>query len=165
MTDLTAQERLQPSLLDRLTDTDPENKSEPRERRVLSFQRLKAGVLRDLAWLLSTGYLETFEDLEAHPYARNSVVNYGLPDLTGSSVANMDPGRLEKIVREAIVKFEPRINPRTLKVSVSVDRGRMHRNAMMFRIEGELWAQPAPLALSLRTELDLESGNVDVREG
>ena len=164
MTDLTAQERLQPSLLDRLTDTDPENKSEPRERRVLSFQRLKAGVLRDLAWLLSTGYLETFEDLEAHPHARNSVVNYGLPDLTGVSVANMDSARLEKIVREAIVKFEPRINQRTLKVQVTVDRGRMHRNAMTFRIEGELWAQPAPLSLLLRTELDLETGNVDVRE-
>jgi type VI secretion system protein ImpF len=164
MTDLTSQERLQPSLLDRLTDSDPENKSEPRERRVLSLQRLKAGVLRDLAWLLSTGHLETFEDLEAHPHARNSVVNYGLPDLTGVSVANMDSARLEKVVREAIVKFEPRINHRTLKVSVSIDRARMHRNAMTFRIEGELWAQPAPLSLSLRTELDLETGNVDVRE-
>lgn len=164
MTDLTSQERLQPSLLDRLTDLDPENKSEPRERRVLSLQRLKAGVLRDLAWLLSTGHLETFEDLEAYPHARNSVVNYGLPDLTGVSVANMDPTRLEKVVREAIIKFEPRINPRTLKVSVSIDRARMHRNAMTFRIEGELWAQPAPLSLSLRTELDLETGNVDVRE-
>jgi type VI secretion system protein ImpF len=165
MTDLTAQERLQPSLLDRLTDTDPENRSEPRERRVLSFQRLKAGVLRDLAWLLSTGYLETFEDLEAYPHARSSVVNYGLPDLTGVSVANMDSARLEKVVREAIVRFEPRINQRTLKVQVTVDRDRMHRNAMTFRIEGELWAQPVPLSLLLRTELDLETGNVDVREG
>jgi type VI secretion system protein ImpF len=92
------------------------------------------------------------------------VVNYGLPDLTGVSVANMDSARLEKIVREAIVKFEPRINQRTLKVEVTVDRDRMHRNAMTFRIEGELWAQPAPLSLLLRTELDLETGNVDVRE-
>jgi len=162
MTDLTPQERLQPSLLDRLTDADPTNKSEPRERRVLSVQRLKEGVLRDLRWLLNTGYLETVEDLEPYPHARNSVLNYGLPDLSGANLAGMDTARLERVVREAIVRFEPRINAKTLKVSVVVDRDRMNQNALTFQIEGELWAQPTPLALFLKTVLDMESGDVDV---
>lgn len=164
MTDLTPQERLQPSLLDRLTDTDRENTSESRERRVLSLQRLKAAVLRDLAWLLNTGHFETLESLEAYPHARNSVLNYGMPDLSGMSVAGMDEARLEKIVREAISKFEPRINPRTLTVSVHMALDPNNRSAVTFEIEGELWAQPTPLALFLKTELDLESGNIDVRE-
>ena len=164
MADLTPQERLQPSLLDRLTDADPGNKSEPRERRVLSMQRLKAGVLRDLSWLLNTGHLETLENLEAHPQVRDSVLNYGVPDFSGLSVASMDTARLEKLIRDAIIKFEPRINGRTLKVSVEVDPNSMSRNAMTFRIEGELWAQPSPLSLYLKTELDLETGDVDVRE-
>jgi type VI secretion system protein ImpF len=164
MADLTPQERLQPSLLDRLTDTDRNNTTEPRERRVLSVQRLKAGVLRDLAWLLNTGHYEVLEDLSAYPEVRNSVLNYGMPDLTGQSVSGMDPVRLERIVREAIIKFEPRVNSRTLKVTVSVDDDRVNRNAMRFNIEGELWAQPTPMALFLKTELDLESGNVKVTE-
>ena len=84
MADLTPQERLQPSLLDRLTDTDPESKTESRERRVLSIQRLRAGVLRDLGWLLNTGHLETIEDLDEFPDVRNSVLNYGIPDLVSS---------------------------------------------------------------------------------
>jgi type VI secretion system protein ImpF len=164
MADLTPQERLQPSLLDRLTDTDRNNTTEPRERRVLSLQRLKAGVLRDLGWLLNTGHYEAMEDLGAYPEVRNSVLNYGMPDLTGQSVSGMDPARLERIVREAIIKFEPRVSSRTLKVTVNVDSERVNRNAMRFNIEAELWAQPTPMALFLKTELDLESGNVKVTE-
>jgi type VI secretion system protein ImpF len=164
MPELTSQERLQPSLLDRLTDTDRGNTTEPRERRVLSVQRLRAGVLRDLAWLLNTGHYEAMEDLGAYPDVRNSVLNYGMPDLTGQSIAGLDPARLERIVRDAIVRFEPRINSRTLKVKVSMDGDRMSRNAMRFDIEGELWAQPTPMALFLKTELDLESGKVNVTE-
>lgn len=164
MTDLTPQERLQPSLLDRLTDTDRQNQTESRERRVLSLQRLKAAVLRDLGWLMNTGHYETLESLDAYPFVRNSVINYGMPDLSGTSVASMEEARLEKIVRDIIAKYEPRINGRTLKVSVAIDHDRMNRNAVTFEIEGELWAQPAPLALYLKTEVDIETGDVDVRE-
>jgi type VI secretion system protein ImpF len=164
MAELTSQERLQPSLLDRLTDTDPHNKTESGERRVLSVQRLRAGVLRDLAWLLNTGHLETIEDLEAYPYVRDSVLNYGIPDLSGLAVSGMETARLEKAVREAIMKFEPRIDGRSLKVSVEIDRSRMSRNSVVFKIEGQLWAYPAPLSLFLKTELDLETGDVTVSE-
>lgn len=164
MADLTPQERLQPSLLDRLTDTDPESKSESRERRVLSIQRLRAGVLRDLGWLLNTGYLEAVEDLDEYPFVRDSVLNYGMPELAGTTLAGSDPARLEKAVKDAIVKFEPRINSRTLKVTVSKDEGRMSGHSLTFKIEAELWAQPTPLALYLKTDVDLETGDVTVSD-
>ena len=35
---------------------------------------------------------------------------------------------------------------------------------MCFDIEAELWAQPLPLRLFLRTEIDLENGGVKVSE-
>ena len=35
-------------------------------------------------------------------------------------------------------------------------------NVIEFEIRGELWAQPVPLALLLRTRLDLEAGQVEV---
>ena len=46
---LHPQDRLQPALLDRLTDDEPEKKQEPRESRVLSKKQLRQSVLRDLA--------------------------------------------------------------------------------------------------------------------
>jgi type VI secretion system protein ImpF len=38
----------------------------------------------------------------------------------------------------------------------------MNRNALTFEITGELWAQPIPLQLYLRTDVDLETGQVSV---
>jgi type VI secretion system protein ImpF len=46
MAELTARDRLQPSLLDRLTDLEPEAKLEARERRVLSMRALRQSVQR-----------------------------------------------------------------------------------------------------------------------
>lgn len=164
MAELTPQERLQPSLLDRLTDRAPDTKSESRERRVLSIQRLREAVLRDLAWLLNTGQLETTEDLDAYPYVQDSVLNYGMPDVTGSTASSTDTRGLEKAVREAVVRFEPRISPKTLRVRVSRDETDMGRNALVFTIEGQLWAEPTPISLYLKTEVDLETGDVSVTD-
>ena len=49
MAELTTSERLQPSLLDRLTDDHPEVAHESRERRVMSMRQLRAAVLRGSA--------------------------------------------------------------------------------------------------------------------
>src|SRR3954447_25204241 len=47
-------ERLQPALLDRLTDQRPHEKVEARRERVISEQQLREAVRRDLTWLFST---------------------------------------------------------------------------------------------------------------
>ena len=82
MAELTLQERLQPSLLDRLTDDEPGNLKEAAERRVLTLNQLKASVLRDLAWLFNTTSLFDHGPAARMP-AGNSVLNYGLPALAG----------------------------------------------------------------------------------
>ena len=53
MAELTQKERLQPSLLDRLTDDEPPTQQESREKRVLSMHKLRLFVLRDISWLLN----------------------------------------------------------------------------------------------------------------
>ncbi len=164
MADLTPQERLQPSLLDRLTDKAPDSRSESRDRRVLSMRMLRQAVLRDLAWLLNTGHLETTDDLEPYPQVRDSVLNYGLPDITGISASSADTSALERAVKKAIAMFEPRIAPDSLRVSVARDESTMGRNAMVFTIEGQLWAEPTPMTLFLKTEVDLETGDVAVSD-
>ena len=164
MAELTPQERLQPSLLDRLTDRAPETRSESRDRRVLSVTKLREAVLRDLAWLLNTGHLETTDDLDDYPNVRDSVLNYGMPDITGLTASGTDTSALEKSVREAVLRFEPRILPNTVRVGVSHDETTMGRNSMVFTIEGQLWAEPTPISLYLKTEVDLETGDVAVTD-
>lgn len=162
MAELSQKERLQPSLLDRLTDDDPAAKQEPREKRVLNIQRLRESVVRDLGWLLNTAHLEASVPLDGYPFVARSTLNYGLPDITGRTASSVDVGDLEKMIRQCIRDFEPRILPESIKVKVQVDGGKMGPNALTFLIEGELWAQPVPVRLYLKTDLDLETGSMTV---
>jgi type VI secretion system protein ImpF len=164
MAELLPQERLQPSLLDRLTDDAPDKQEEGRDKRVLSLNQLRASVLRDISWLLNTVHLQATQDLSVWPHVASSTINYGIPDLAGSSVAGKNTLLLERAVKQAVLDFEPRILPDTLKVAVRVEPEQMNRHAMTFVIEGELWAQPVPLSLYLKTELDLETGTVTIAE-
>jgi type VI secretion system protein ImpF len=162
MAELTPQERLQPSLLDRLTDDDPHNPQESREQRVLSMSKLRDSVMRDLVWLFNAVNLTATEDLDAYPLVARSVVNYGLPDLAGKAAVGMDVADIERLLRQAIWDFEPRILRNSVKVRAILARDEMNHNAIGFDIEGELWAQPLPLHLYLKTELDLADGSVRV---
>ncbi len=156
-------ERLQPALLDRLTDDQPDSKHEPLEARVLSKRRLRQSVLRDLAWLFNATRFETGGELEHAPLVRSSVVNYGLPALSGKGVSSLDSTDLTRSIREAILNFEPRILPGTLRVTTLMEPGQLdHHNVVGVQIHGELWAQPVPLEFLVRTEFDLETGKVRI---
>ncbi|MDH3351902.1 MAG: type VI secretion system baseplate subunit TssE [Gammaproteobacteria bacterium] len=164
MAELSLEERLQPSLLDRLTDDEPDKKAESRARRVLSLNRLKHSVLRDLAWLLNSGNLEMTEDLSACQEVKTSVLNYGVSNLAGKTISSTDVPALEREIRQAILDFEPRILSESLKVNLSVNRNKTSQKTMSFIIEGQLWAQPMPIGLFLSTDLDLETGSATVNE-
>ena len=159
------QDRLQPALLDRLTDDEPDKKTEPREARVVSKRRLRESVLRDLAWLLNATKLETGDALASAPHVRRSVVNFGLPPMSGRAASSLDLTDLTRAIREAIVTFEPRILPSTLEIKTLVDAGELdHHNVIGVRIQGQLWAQPVPLEFLVRTDFDLETGNVRITD-
>lgn len=164
MVELTTRERLQPSLLDRLVDDEPDKRQESRDKRVISIRQLRASVVRDLAWLLNTGNLASCCDLEPYPEVANSVLNYGIPDLTGRTASGIDIEQVEQMLCQAIMTFEPRLLSKTVKVRLQVERGMMSINTMRFDIQAELWAQPVSQRIYLQTELDLELGAVRVRE-
>jgi type VI secretion system protein ImpF len=160
MAELAPRERLQPSLLDRLTDDEPGQAVEARERRVLSMRSLREGVLRDLAWLLNTTNLLSVSEFPRLPHVANSVLNYGMPDLSGASLASMNQGDLERAIRQAIWDFEPRlirssVTVRALPTSDSITK-------IHFEIEADMWAQPYPERLYIKTELDLDQAHIQL---
>jgi len=165
MAELTTQERLQPALLDRLTDDEPDKTQEPLEHRVMSKRRLRQAVLRDLAWLFNASRLEASVDLSRAPHVRRSVVNFGLPALSGKAATSLEIVELERSIRQAILDFEPRILPASLEVKAIVHDNEISRhNVVGIQINGHLWAQPVPLDLLLRTEIDLETGKVEIQD-
>ncbi len=165
MANLRAQDRLQPALLDRLTDEDPESRVEAVESRVINRTRLRDMVLRDLAWLFNAARSSDSAAWEAAPMAVHSVVNFGLPPMSGQSLSSVDLISLQERVRQAILDFEPRILPDTLTVhTLSNEAQADHYNLIGFRITGQLWAQPVPMELMLHTDIDLETGRVEIRD-
>lgn len=149
-------ERLQPCLLDRLTDDEPHKKEESRMSRMISHQKYRRGVLRDLEWLFNTNaYLDVVGaekfNLRDYPEAWRSVLNYGTRQLCGMAAPNMR--KLEQELADAIRFFEPRISTQGLSIHADLER-----NTVIFKMEGELWANPIPEHLQLKTVVDLENG-------
>lgn len=163
MTDLSVRERLQPSLLDRLTDDDTGATQEPRDKRQLTMRGLRRAVLRDLGWLLNATGLGTVQDLDDHPLTAQSVINFGFPDLSGKTASGLDMEQVARRMRQAIWDFEPRILRDSVQVLVRAggpDAGAP--NHIVFEVHGQLWGQPLPERLYLKTELDLELGEIRV---
>lgn len=158
-------DRLQPSLLDRLTDEQPDKRQEASAQRVLNERELRERILRDLRWLLNTTALESErnQNLQGFDDVKESVVNFGIHELSGHSISGVKIPDLEERMRQSILRFEPRILPHTLKVKAQAT-DQFNHNALSFDIQGDLWMQPSPLRLYLKTELDLETGAVDVTE-
>jgi len=157
-----SQERLQPYLLDRLTDDQPDIKTDPNGKYEFSQMKLRKSVLRDLNWLFNSSNLATVQNLDDYSEVSKSVLNYGLPSFSGLTVSSVDVPEIEKLLRQVICDFEPRLIRRSVKVRLEVDEQQMSHNAMTFDIEAELWADPLPLQLYLKTELDLEAGDIKV---
>ena len=131
---------------------------------VSSLGDLRDCVKRDLDWLLNARNYSPSEGLDDFPEVSHSVLNYGLPDLTGKTATGLEIRQLERLLKQSIRDYEPRIIERTLKVQLMPDKSQMDNNALTFEIEGELWAEPVPIHMHLRTELQLESGNVSISD-
>jgi type VI secretion system protein ImpF len=141
--------------------------AEMQRGQVLSMERLRTAVRRDLEALLNTVHIEQHrvegEDgevalLDGFPQAAASVINYGLPPLTGRVRAQEDHEGIAAEIERAIQRFEPRIRDCRVTALVEDDTLGMARSPLAFLIEGELWGYPLSEQLYLRTVLDLEEG-------
>ena len=129
----------------------------------MSKARLRQAVLRDLAWLFNTTRLESSDRTWRRvPYARRSVINFGLPALSGQTASSLDVDGS----RTGRPSGDPRLraaHPARVAASAGTGRARRaldHHNVIGVEIHGQLWAQPVPLELLVRTEIDLETGKV-----
>ena len=157
-------ERLQPSLLDRLTDLHPEKSKESTAQQSMSQKEFKDAVIRDLGWLLNSVSLDVCVDLEAYPEVARSVLNFGLPDISGHTTSTIDVRSVENSVKRAIRQFEPRIIRNSLRVKVHSNPSDMSHNSLVFEIQGAVFGQPSPFQIVLRSELNLECGEFSVTE-
>lgn len=161
MADKTLADRLQPSLLDRLTDNAPEEARETRDARVIDVSRLRDIIQRDLAWLLNTTNIETEMPEAEYPHAARSVLNYGVSTVSGEMSTEMRAERIRRSIENAISHHEPRIIDGSVEVLLRPDEATGEMTVAL-DIIADMWAQPMPLELYLRSDVDITTGEVRV---
>jgi len=152
--------------MDRLTDQEPDRRLEAPRAQAMSFQEYRTGFQRDLLRLLSYGLQPERHEFEGHPEVANSVLNYGMPNLLGMADLAMQPQIVEYHIREAIARFEPRINRKSLRVRVirvDVPGDSAMRN-LEIEIQAELWAKPYSENVYILTSVDLHKSSLQVKE-
>lgn len=132
------------------------------KREKFNERALRATIRRELGWLLATTNLESLVDLEPYPNIRDSVLNYGLPDLVGQTIEKRSLHERAKEIRRALRMFEPRLEKASLKVDP--DPRNTEGTSIAFMISGDITAAAKALPVKLRTQFDSENKTVDIRE-
>ncbi|EAQ25784.1 MULTISPECIES: type VI secretion system baseplate subunit TssE [unclassified Roseovarius] len=161
MSDRTISERLQPSLLDRLTDQGPSEKTERREDRVIDLRKLREIIQRDLAWLLNTSDNSTMIDVDKYPNVARSVLNFGIREVAGDYSTAERAELIRKSIVGAIRTFETRIHPDSVAVALRVGQ-ESGGSIVTFDIRADMWAQPMPMELYLRSQVDVTTGELEL---
>lgn len=151
----------QPTLLDRLAA--PAGEAASTAARPLNAAQLRAAVLRDLSWLLNTASRGAELPLDGYEHVRRSVLNFGIVPISGKRLSDVECADLEASVREAIVRFEPRVERDSVEVRCVPDAHLLNtQNALTLEIRGRVWSIPYPVDFLLRSRLDLETGHVGI---
>lgn len=150
-----------PSVLDRLLDDQPREQVEGPLQLSYDVNRLKRSVARDLEALLNSRSVDLDDDIERYPQARQSVIDFGITDL--SSLSLLDPGDrayLRDKIRITVERHEPRLG----KVRVSLDAPAGNERMLRFRVDALLKVLPTRPPVSFDATLQLSSNACQVRE-
>ena len=157
--------RLLPSLLERLTDHNPQQKKEVHSSFSMNKRDYRASVLRDMTWLLNTTNAESSIDFSAASHAQKSVLNFGVAALSGQYLVDDDRSMIARSIAQTLIAFEPRIIPESLHVNaLPMNDDYAAKNQLSLEIKGQLWAEPYPLEFLLRSHIDLEIGLVQLTD-
>lgn len=158
-----AHAHLLPTLFDRLSDDAPQQQVETAKDYALTHKQIADIVRRDLTYLLSTTNMEELIDRHRHEAAATSTINFGMPALSGSYLSTRNWIDIEQLIHRAIVDFEPRLAPHSLKIVPLHEAPHARQyNVLLFEISGMIHLEPYPMPFLMQSTVDLETSRVHV---
>jgi type VI secretion system protein ImpF len=101
---------LTPSLVDRLTDLEPDHRAETPRRPWDTRDEIRAALCRDLADLLNVRRADEVVD-PIYRETAESILSFGVADFTSYNLKNgIEQEMVRRSIENAIRNFEPRIN-------------------------------------------------------
>lgn len=150
------------SVLDRLTDLDPDSSREVRPSYWQEMRELKASVCRDLTALLNTRRAE--HDVDAsYVETSNSLLTFGIADFTSYNLKNnIEQERVRRSIERSVRQFEPRLT----RVEVTMEEPDALKPVLRFQIAAVLRVGSGePLLFDVTLHRDLRRINVTGANG
>ena len=155
------QNQFLPTLFDRLSDDAPHRMNELPSEYAPTRSQMRGIVQRDLAFLLNTTNQVDLLHPERHKEVTTSTVNYGMPALAGGYLSDRKWSEMEKMIRQAIIDYEPRLLPDSINVKpLMKDDGRSSYNVLLFEISATLYMEPYPVEFTVQSSVDLETNRI-----
>jgi len=160
MARVKADQPLVASVLDRLLDNDPDTSREAPRGHNQVLADLKVALRRDLENLLNTRCRCLLWPPDLKELDR-SLVNYGVPDITG---ADLGPAKSRdqfcRNLQGVLRQYEPRFKSVTVQMLTNADP--LDRT-LNFRIDGLLYADPAPEPVIFDSSMKPVTGSFEVK--
>lgn len=123
--------------------------------------QLREQLAQDLNALLNTINMETGFDLTEFPRVRESILNYGIPEISNRTIDEHRVADIVDEIRTALIQFEPRLLPEALTVvrDTSVDP---HSLNIRFAVMGEMACDPAAVAVEFVADIEIDTGKMRI---
>jgi type VI secretion system protein ImpF len=129
-----------------------------RSRQVITETILRREVSRDLEALLNTIALESTIDMTETPFARKSIINFGIPDIADRTIDETAVGNIPDEIRTAIIQFEPRLAAASLRVErdLSIDPAELK---VRFIVRADLTCDPVHVPVEFVADV-IDTGKI-----
>lgn len=155
-----------PCLLERLQDDEPRKLIEPWDRYHFDARKMRTLIQNNIADILNVANMEHQLNVKYHGEVAASVVNFGLSPIVGGYTTSESWGSIEQRIRQAIIRFEPRLIADSVMVTLAGDAESPVCNGI---IEFEIRAlvkwdpQPFDLCIGARYDTETESAGLTLR--
>ncbi|QVI70349.1 type VI secretion system baseplate subunit TssE [Pseudomonas syringae] len=157
---MSSQQKLLPSLLDRLLDDRPHQSVESSSQRLSSLADYKASIVRDLEILVNTRQSLVAGELEGFANLSGTILDYGMPDFTSRSVLDpQDRLLIQRQLEKAISVGDRRF--RSVKVQLLAQQ--TGQRMLTFRVDAVLRLQDISRQVSFDAVLQVNTQEYKVQ--
>lgn len=118
-------------------------------------------LMRDIERILTNGVRNAQQqDIQQYGHARNSVLNFGMPQSLKVGNSTIAPELWAQHLLEVLNCFEPRLDPHSIRITPVMDTHDHHALTLMYDIHGTLLPKSENTPLHFRILFDYSCGAV-----
>jgi type VI secretion system protein ImpF len=130
-------------------------------RAPITESELRKYVNTALVALLNTTNFDAAVDLSEAPHVRNSILNYGFPDLSWRTIDETSVASVAREIETALSDFEPQLWRGSVKAKRD-DTATSDELRLRFLVKAELRAHPVNMQMEFIAEIELDSGKIKI---